>query len=138
MIMNKLLIFLMKVLLVCNIIRCASGPTISTALDPSPETESDILPQTPVSASYKRLAELLATLNYEGIGLQYEEEEVFLVLHSIFSDPRSKKRQIKYVYTGLHMSYDPHGKSFTVGDFGNSPEKIEKVIQYIEKNIPFR
>ena len=52
----------------------------------------------------------------------------------VFSDARVAKRQIKYVYTGLSMEYDPKHESLTVG----GPKDIQSVLDYIVKKVPAR
>ena len=78
--------------------------------------------------------ERLQSLGYEGLGLQFETDETLLLLGRIFDSPMSQNRQIKLLYTGLAMSYDPKHRSLTIG--GGKDLKV--ILDFIDKNIPKR
>ena len=78
--------------------------------------------------------ERLQSLGYEGLGLQFETDETLLLLGRIFDSPMSQNRQIKILYTGLAMSYDPKHRSLTIG--GGKDLKV--ILDFMDKNIPKR
>ena len=107
--------------------RCA-GSAVSVDKGDSTAPKEDVLE----GANFQKLKGLLQSLGYEGIGLQYESEKTQELLIKVFSDPRSSKRQLKLIYTGLHLAYDPKYQSLTVGSHLDS----EVVLIFIQKNIP--
>jgi hypothetical protein len=85
------------------------------------------------SGPYQRLAEILASHKYQGVGLQYESTETQELLIKVFSDPRTTNRKIQLIYTGLGMGYDPKFKSLTVG-----MGEAESMIKFIQTKVPPR
>ncbi len=83
---------------------------------------------------YEKLMKRLGELGYEGIGLQHESEEILSILLSVFTDKSLSNRQIKTIYTGIHMGFEPKHKSLTIG--GTS--SVETIREYIRKNVPLK
>lgn len=84
------------------------------------------------SPEFHKLNATLSSLGYQGIGMRYEATEMQQLLNKVFTDGRVAGRQIKLVYTGLALSYDPKHASLTIGGT-TDPATI---ISYIEKQIP--
>lgn len=87
-----------------------------------------------VSANYQKLKAMLDAEGYSGVGLEYESEATLTFLIQVFSDPRTKNRQIKLLYTGLNLTYDPRYQSLTIG----GTRVVETILAYIQKNVPAR
>jgi hypothetical protein len=140
-------IFLLALALV---ISCSSSPPAETSEAPaeptkkeynvSPvltpvETESEeALSQkrSVVNPKFHEVMQLLQALGYEGLGLEYETEEVYDLLIRVFRDPLVANRQLRLVYTGLQMSYDKKHQSLTIGGLRDPIQ----VLVYIQKNVP--
>ena len=114
-----------------GVIGCSSQET--SVLEPYDDTASrEIKPKGP----YRELLDKLAALGYQGVGLEHEPEEVLGVLLDVFSNPKAAGRRLKLIYTGLHMSYDPKAESLTIGGIYGAANAVDRVLQYIEKNVP--
>lgn len=109
----------------------------------SPEHPSEVLEpvedknsfaQEAMNPAYLQLAQVLKSLGYEPIGIQYETQPVIEVLNKVFLDPRTHNRVIALLYTGLQMSYDKSAQSLTIGGTSN----ISAIVAYIQKNVPLR
>lgn len=107
---------------------CASSPepeAPSDVLEPVEEVSTPEQPSAPTQDNpsefvdgppeYRALTELLHSLGYQGVGLQYESPEVLQFLQEVFRDPRAAGLSLKRVYTGLEMAYDTEHQSLTVG-----------------------
>lgn len=86
------------------------------------------------SPRLEAVTQLLASLGYEGVGLEHEDEGTLSFLETVFSSPKVRNRKIQFVYTGLQLSYDKEQKSLTLGE----EENVTKALKFIEKNIPTR
>ncbi len=84
--------------------------------------------------TYTKLMQLLTSLGYEGVGLQFEPKERLEFLIQLFSHPKAANRDLRLVYTGLQMFYDFKRQSLTVGGLTD----INKVVAFIEKNIKLK
>ncbi|MFM8269669.1 MAG: hypothetical protein ACKN9V_05710 [Pseudomonadota bacterium] len=117
---------------------CSSGPstkpeiTAPDILEPVEQipSESVSLP----SPRLERVIQLLASLGYQGIGFEHEDEGTLEFVESVFSSPKTRNRKIQFVYTGLKLSYDKEQQSLTLGEEGGVP----KAVRFIEKNVPIR
>ena len=123
----------LSMLLCALILRCAS-PQTSDVLEPVKETESEPMAQEGASAGFLELEQILKNQGYEPIGIQFETPQTLEILKRVFSDPKTHQRNLKFIYTGLQMSYDKAAESLTVGGL-NNPIAI---VQYIAKNVPLR
>lgn len=135
--MGKLGALLIGVILVLQA-ACSSSPTV-----PNPVSESDILepadaPSSEIvalpSPQLEKVLQLLTSLGYQGIGLEYEDEATLKFLEAVFSSPKVRNRKIALVYTGMQYSYDKEQQSLTLGE----DEKVAKALRFIEKNVPIR
>ena len=119
-------------------VSCSSNPSIqkssseSDVLEPAdtPSSETVSLP----SPHLEKVLQLLASLGYQGIGLEYEDEATLNFLEAVFSSPKVRNRKILLVYTGMQYSYDKEQQSLTLGE----DEKVVKALRFIEKNVPSR
>ncbi len=114
---------------------CSSQPISappSDVLEPVAETPTKPETSGSVDPGYKRLIQLLQSLGYEGVGLQYESPATLDLLYRVFSDSRASNRQLKLVYTGINLSYDSRYMSLTVG--GSSDLNV--ILAFIQKNVP--
>jgi len=107
-------------------------PTPSSVLEPADSTPPAV--STPSSPLYEQLMGMLLDLGYEGIGLEHEDEATFNFMIAVFSSPKAKNKKIKYVYSGLQLSYDPEQESLTFGEDNN----LTKALRFIDKKIPKR
>ena len=118
---------------------CSSSPVVTPE---SPATSSVLEPadsvppaiETPRSPLYEQLMGMLLDLGYEGIGLEHEDETTFNFMIAVFSSPKAKNKKIKYVYSGLQISYDPEQESLTFGEDND----LIKALRFIDKKIPKR
>jgi len=81
---------------------------------------------------YEKVMNLLASLDYQGVGLEHEDKETLDFMEKLFSFPKTHGRDIERVYTGLKLAYDTEQKSFTLGE----KVSLEKTLKFIQKNIP--
>ncbi len=113
----------------------SSSPTIDA---PSPvleavEAEPEETPiETPVSAFLAKLEDRLATLGYEGVGLELETDATLELLFKVFSNPVVAGRKIQSVYTGAANDYDASNGSLTLGGTRNPKD----MIAFIKKKVP--
>lgn len=82
--------------------------------------------------AYLELMQRLKELGYEGVGLEHESAAIHELMLEVFSDNVTANRQIKYIYTGIHMGYESKVQSLTIGGTDN----IEAIKSYIKKNVP--
>ncbi len=80
------------------------------------------------------LSEKLAALGYEALGLAFEEDDTLLLLGKVFDSPVAQNRNIKIIYTGLMMSYDPVYQSLTI----NTTQDLGSILRFIDKKVPKR
>ena len=114
---------------------CASKTDVLSEVDSSKSGEKPIGAfETAANPAAQKARQLLEESGYSGVGLEYENDNTLQFLTQIFSDARTRNRQIKLVYTGLNLSYDSRYQSLTVGGTRNA----DAVIAYIIKNIPLR
>lgn len=121
------------------VFRCSSAePQIdapSDVLEPleaSVSTETPI--ETPVSPAAEKLQKRLATLGYEGVGMELETVEVLEFLLAVFNDPTAANRKIQTVYTGAANSYDASSQSLTVW----ADKDPKSILAFIKKKVPTR
>lgn len=81
---------------------------------------------------YDKVMTLLASLGYQGVGLEHEDKETLEFMEKLFSLPQTHRRAIERVYTGLKLAYDAEQKSFTLGE----KVSLDKTLKFIQKNIP--
>jgi len=119
-------------------VACSSSSSVL-----KPAGESDILEPADTSSKetlslpspqLEKVLQLLASLGYQGIGLEYEDEATLNFLEAVFSSPKVRNRKISLVYTGMQYSYDKEQQSLTLGE----EEKVPKALKFIEKNVPSR
>lgn len=132
--MRKLLTNLLLAATLFTLFGCAASPESKVAGDGVLVPASAETPAAAVATSphYEKLMALLTSLGYEGVGLQFESDEVLALLVDVFSQPKAKNRQLKMVYTGYDMSYDAAAKSLTIGKLKSSAE----IISFLQKNVP--
>lgn len=82
--------------------------------------------------AYLELTQRLKELGYEGVGLEHESAAVHELMLKVFTDNVTANRQLKYIYTGIHMGYEPKVQSLTIG----GTENVEVIKSYIKKNVP--
>jgi hypothetical protein len=119
-------------------VACSSNPALqksggeSDILEPAdaPSSETVSLP----SPHLEKVLQLLASLGYQGIGLEYEDEATLNFLEAVFSSAKVRNRKILLIYTGMQYSYDKEQQSLTLGE----DEKVAKALRFIEKNVPSR
>ena len=112
---------------------CSTPPSASDAPHPILEPEAaKVGSEKPESATLRQLQEKLAELGYEAVGMQHEAETEHAFLLKIFSDPTTKNRKIRLLYTGLELSYDSEHESLTVG----GTQDVGEVLRYIRENVP--
>ena len=119
-------------------VACSSNPALqksggeSDVLEPAdaPSSETVSLP----SPHLEKVLQLLASLGYQGIGLEYEDEATLNFLEAVFSSAKVRNRKILLIYTGMQYSYDKEQQSLTLGE----DEKVAKALRFIEKNVPSR
>lgn len=136
--MSQLLFCVLGALLILEA-GCSSGKIVSpespggsSVLEPADAAPPAI--STPSSPLYDQLMGMLLELGYEGIGLEHEDETTFNFMIAVFSSPKVKNKKIKYVYSGLQLSYDPEQESLTFGEDNN----LTKALRFIDKKIPKR
>jgi hypothetical protein len=122
---NKALMMMLLFLL----LGCSS---VSPILEPV-ESEAPQI-ETPRAPSFDKVMQLLQGLGYEGVGLELEDENTLQFVFSVFSNEKAQKRKIRFVYTGLQLSFDKEQSSLTLGENTN----LKQTLRFIEKNIPFR
>jgi hypothetical protein len=106
--------------------------SVSPILEPV-ESEAPQV-ETPRAPSFDKVMQLLQGLGYEGVGLELEDENTLQFVFSVFSNEKAQKRKIRFVYTGLQLSFDKEQSSLTLGENTN----LKQTLRFIEKNIPFR
>lgn len=143
--MQSIKVILVGFLATLFLSRCASQPAPDLG-NPPPKSASinkDILEEvddkapvseTTLDPAYTQLMQLLASLGYQGLGLEFEPRERLNFLIQVFSHPKAANRNLRLVYTGVYMSYDLKHQSLTVGQSTD----LQKVIAYIEKNIKLK
>lgn len=90
--------------------------------------------ETSEDPTYAQLMQLLSSLGYEGVGLQFESRERLNLLIQVFSNPKAAHRNLRLVYTGTQWSYDLKHQSLTVGE----GKDANQILTYIEKNIKLK
>lgn len=122
---NKALMMMLLFLL----LGCSSvSPILEPVESEAPQVE------TPRAPSFDKVMQLLQGLGYEGVGLELEDENTLQFVFSVFSNEKAQKRKIRFVYTGLQLSFDKEQSSLTLGENTN----LKQTLRFIEKNIPFR
>ncbi|NBX93684.1 MAG: hypothetical protein EBQ85_10690 [Proteobacteria bacterium] len=99
-----------------------------------PADEISVVSESPRPSNFDETMQLLSQLGYQGVGLEHEDEATLKFIISVFSNPKSQNRNIRFVYTGLQLSYDREQFSLTLGE--NS--SLAQTLKFIEKNIPFK
>lgn len=100
-----------------------------TELDTKPELMA--VTQDP---TYAELMQLLTSLGYEGVGLQFESQDRLKLLIQAFSHPKVAYRNLRLLYTGTQWGYDLKHQSLTVGE----AKDANQVVAFIEKNIKLK
>jgi hypothetical protein len=110
-----------------------TSPLQSSAVPAVPE-ESQALVRLQQDPSLVRLRDLITSMGYEGIGLEFESAEMIEFLSKVFSDKRMAGRDFSLVYTGVGLAYDANAKSLTIG----GTRDIQSVVSFVVKKIPMR
>ena len=122
----------------CLVWGCASQENRNPVESPSPVLEPadeiGVVSESPRPSNFDETMQLLSRLGYQGVGLEHEDEATLKFVISVFSNPKSQNRNIRFVYTGLQLSYDREQSSLTLGE--NS--SLAQTLKFIEKNIPFK
>ncbi len=92
------------------------------------------LMETTQDPTYAQLMQLLSSLGYEGVGLQFESQDRLNLLIQVFSNPKAAYRNLRLVYTGTQWNYDLKHQSLTVGEGKDAAQ----VVQFIEKHIKLK
>lgn len=121
-----------KALMILLLFFLGGCSSVSPILEPV-ESEVPVV-ETPRAPSFDKVMQLLQGLGYEGVGLELEDEKTLEFVLSVFSNEKAQKRKIRFVYTGLQLSFDKEQSSLTLGENTN----LQKTLRFIEKNIPLR
>lgn len=120
------------------LVGCASSPdSPSSVLEPVTEASPVAAPVVEPPAPPKphdRLVEQLKALGYEGFGLEFEDPSTIAFLEKVFASPQTHNLNLKHVYTGMRMQYDPVQKSLTIG----GTKSLSVVLAFLKKKVPKR
>jgi hypothetical protein len=135
------------------LIKCASqdvvvevvsepSPSPSPSAAPADEAYSGATPESlplpaptaavTVTPAFAKLIKLLKSKGYEGVGLEFETDATLEILTQVFSDPRTKGRKLKTIYTGAVNAYDSRAASVTIAKTTNAKE----ILAFITKQVP--
>jgi len=137
--MSHHLVLVLGALVLVSIQGCSSSKVInpesgevSSVLEPADATPP--VSPAPSSPLYQTVMALLSELGYEGMGLEHEDDTTLQFMITLFNSPKAQNKRIKYVYSGLQLSYDPEQASLTLGEDNN----LTKALNFIDKKIPKR